>query len=73
MSCWYGFLFRAPFDDKKSFVAIREQIAELVQEIVECVQNPNKPEFFNVPQMLVDVCKNFSLLLTTTRLERHED
>ncbi|KAI6240863.1 hypothetical protein M3Y99_00394100 [Aphelenchoides fujianensis] len=32
---------------------IRDDIAGLIQEIVDCINDPNNPKFFSVPQLLV--------------------
>ncbi|KAI6201498.1 hypothetical protein M3Y96_00848400 [Aphelenchoides besseyi] len=47
-------LDRYPFDEKKEFIKIRDKIAGLIQEIVDCINDPNNPKFFSVPQLLVE-------------------
>jgi hypothetical protein len=46
---------RNPFVGNKKFTKLRNNITALVDEMVDCVNNPNNPKFFSVPQVLVEV------------------
>uniref|UniRef100_A0A1I7SHE6 SAM domain-containing protein n=1 Tax=Bursaphelenchus xylophilus TaxID=6326 RepID=A0A1I7SHE6_BURXY len=48
-------LDRHPFNEKKWFTEIRDRLALLINEIVDCINDPNNPKFFSVPQLLVEV------------------
>lgn len=45
-------LDRHPFDDKKEFIHVRDQLARLMKEMIDSI-NPNNKQFFAVPQLLV--------------------
>uniref|UniRef100_A0A915D5P4 CRIC domain-containing protein n=1 Tax=Ditylenchus dipsaci TaxID=166011 RepID=A0A915D5P4_9BILA len=75
-------LDRSPFDDKKSFISTRQKVSALIEEMVDCVNNPNNPKFFSVPQVLVErgssirktcediIAMNDPLILYTAFMER---
>ena len=54
---------RTPFVANKAFVGAREEVSTLVQKMVECVNDPSNPDFFNIPQVLVEVSCRHGLLL----------
>jgi hypothetical protein len=45
-------LDRNPFDDKKEFIHIRNELSKLMKEMIEAI-NPNNKQFFAVPQLLI--------------------
>ncbi|KAI1729318.1 connector enhancer of kinase suppressor of ras domain-containing protein [Ditylenchus destructor] len=75
-------LDRSPFDENKLFVQIREKISALIEEMVDCINNPNNPKFLSVPSVLVErgrtireICQEIvvlddPLILYTSYLER---
>ncbi|CAD5217271.1 unnamed protein product [Bursaphelenchus okinawaensis] len=55
-------LDRHPFNEKKWFTEIRDQLALFINEIVDCINDPNNPKFFSVPQLLVEKGKRIQQL-----------
>ncbi|CAK5085870.1 unnamed protein product [Meloidogyne enterolobii] len=49
-------LERNPFVGNKKYAKMRNNLATYVDEMVDCVNNPNNPKFFSVPQLLIEVC-----------------
>jgi len=47
---------RNPFAGNKKYAKMRNNLATYVDEMVDCVNNPNNPKFFSVPQLLIEVC-----------------
>ncbi|CAK5077023.1 unnamed protein product [Meloidogyne enterolobii] len=50
-------LERNPFVGNKKYAKMRNNLATYVDEMVDCVNNPNNPKFFSVPQLLIERAK----------------
>uniref|UniRef100_A0A1I8B061 PDZ domain-containing protein n=1 Tax=Meloidogyne hapla TaxID=6305 RepID=A0A1I8B061_MELHA len=50
-------LERNPFVGNKKYAKMRNNLATYIDEMVDCVNNPNNPKFFSVPQLLIERAK----------------